>query len=175
MAVERRSHSAKNAITLGQCLLSHLFKAANYALPGCENMLPEQGRRGRNLHSPSILTQICLAAVLPSSQNLNVLRFVDLNTEILQLSLLLCIFYYFIHNTALFRVHDLLAFEQYSFHATLHAWQLNFCKGQFRWFQKLSQGRLVFNNPLTRRPICRCLFSRAEVIEKDLFVLHLLC
>lgn len=71
VAVERRSHSAKNAITLGQCPSSHLFKAANYALPGCENMLPDQGRKGRNLHSPSILTQTFLAAVLPAVQNLN--------------------------------------------------------------------------------------------------------
>lgn len=44
MAPERRSHGAKNAITFGQCLSSHLFKAANYALPGCENMLPDQGQ-----------------------------------------------------------------------------------------------------------------------------------
>lgn len=120
VAVERRSHSAKNAITLGQCPSSHLFKAANYALPGCENMLPDQGRKGRNLHSPSILTQTFLAAVPPAVQNLN--KVCRLNAEILQPSLLLCIFYYFIHNTALLRVHDLLAFERDSFHATLYAW-----------------------------------------------------
>lgn len=119
VAVERRSHSAKNAITLGQCPSSRLFKAANYALPGCENMLPDQGRKGRNLHSPSILTQTFLAAVLPAVQNLN--KVCRLNAEILQPSLLLCIFYYFIHNTALFRVHDPLAFERDSFHATLYA------------------------------------------------------
>lgn len=115
--MEKGSHSAKNAISLGQCPSSHLFKAANYALPGCENMLPDQGHRGRNLHSPSILTQAFLAVVLPAVQNLN--EDFRLNTEILQLSLLLCIFYNFIHNIALFRV-DLLAFERYSFHATLH-------------------------------------------------------
>lgn len=71
MAVERRSHSAKIAITLGQIPSSHLFKTANYALPGYENMLPDQGRRGRNPHFPSILTQTVLAAVLPAVQNLN--------------------------------------------------------------------------------------------------------
>lgn len=75
--------------------------------------------KGRKLHSPSILIQTFLAAALPAVQILAAVYRV--NTEFLQLSLLQCIFYYFIHSTALFWVHDLLAFELYSFHAPLHA------------------------------------------------------
>lgn len=55
---------------LGQYPPSHSFIAANYAQPGCENVLPDQGQsRGEESTLPININTDILAAGPPAVQN----------------------------------------------------------------------------------------------------------